>query len=156
LRYCSIDNCWGSNDVPGPAPTQEDVYTLGLGLFYSIYWEGVINWNSQGYHHTSELIYSIKNGVECGSEAFLGISEKPVAIDSFSIYPVPGKDFVTVETPLAKGSWFSIYSINGLEINKQQLFETKTQIDISQLKSGIYMVKLITGKSVMIKKMVKE
>lgn len=156
LRYCSIDNCWGPNDVPGPAPTQEDVYTLGLGLFYSIYWEGVINWNSTGYRHTSELIYSIKNGVECGSEAFLGISEKPVATDSFLLYPVPAKDFITVETALTNGSWLSINSINGMEISKQQLSETKTQIDISQLKSGIYMVKLLTGNSVTIRKLVKE
>jgi hypothetical protein len=156
LRYCDIDNCWGPNDVPGPAPTQEDVYTLGLGLYYSIYSEGIINWNSPGYRHTSELIYSIKNGVECGSEAFLGISEKPVATDSFLLYPVPAKDFITVETALANGSWLSIYSIDGMEISKQQLSETKTQIDISHLKSGIYMVKLITGKSVMIKRMVKE
>jgi hypothetical protein len=43
-----------------------------------------------------------------------------------------------------------------MEISKQQVSETKTQIDISHLKSGIYMVKLITGKSVMIKRMVKE
>jgi hypothetical protein len=156
LRYCDIDNCWGPNDVPGPAPTQEDVYTLGLGLYYSIYSEGIINWNSPGYRHTSELIYSIKNGVECGSEAFLGISEKPVATDSFSLYPVPAKNSITVETPLAKESWLSIHTVNGMEISKQQVSETKTQIDISHLKSGIYMVKLITGKSVMIKRMVKE
>jgi hypothetical protein len=156
LRYCDIDNCWGPNDVPGPAPTQEDVYTLGLGLYYSIYSEGIINWNSPGYHHTSELIYSRKNEVECGAEAFLGISEKPLVSDLFSVYPVPARDFITVETEQPIGSWLSIHTISGTEINKQQLFETKTQIDISHLKSGIYMLKLITGKSVMIKMMVRE
>jgi hypothetical protein len=102
------------------------------------------------------LIYSRKNEVECGAEAFLGISEKPLVSDLFSVYPVPARDFITVETEQPIGSWLSIHTISGTEINKQQLFETKTQIDISHLKSGIYMLKLITGKSVMIKMMVRE
>ena len=156
LRYCSFANCWGSNDVPGPEPTDEDVYTCGLGLYYSIYAEGVIHPYDPGYYHSSELIYSQKNGVDCGSEAFLGISEKPLVSDLFSVYPVPARDFLTVETEQPIGSWLSIHTISGTEINKQQLFETKTQIDVSHLKSGIYMLKLITGKSVMIKMMVKE
>ena len=156
LRYCSFENCWGSNDVPGPEPNEEDIYTCGLGLYYSIYAEGVIHPYDPGYAHSSELIFSQKNGVDCGYEAFLGISEKPVATDSFLLYPVPAKDFITVETALANGSWLSIYSIDGMEISKQQLSETKTQIDISQLKSGIYMVKLLTGNSVTIRKLLKE
>jgi len=156
LRYCSIDNCWGANDVPGPAPTQEDVYTLGFGLFYSIYSEGVINWNSPGYHHTSELIFSRKNGVECGTEAFLGVDENPAGRSLFSVYPVPAKDILTIETSNLKNCWLSIQTINGREVQKQLLVNPVEQVTISSLKSGIYLVKLTTDKTVWVEMIVKE
>ncbi len=154
LRYCSIDNCWGPNDVPGPAPTQEDVYTCGLGLYYSIYWEGVIHWNDPGYHHTSEIIYSVKNGVECGSQAILGMDENPASDKLFSVFPNPANDFIAIETPNTKGNSLTISAVNGLTLIEQELSEKTTQIDISQLKSGIYLFKLTTDKSVMVKKIV--
>lgn len=156
LRYCSIDNCWGSNDVPGPAPTQEDVYTSGLGLYYSIYWENVINWNDQGYHHTSELIYSRKNEIECGTEAFLGLDENPADANLFTVYPIPAKDFLNIETVNQKNCRLSIQTINGQEVQKQLLENTFTQINISSLKSGIYLVKLTTDDAVWVEMIVKE
>jgi len=157
LRYCNAENCWGSNDVPGPAPQEETIYTFGLGIYYSIYADAFITPPpSMDYSIAKTIIYFKKNGITCGMEAMLGLDENKTNETFFTLYPVPATDLITVETSHPKGSWLSISYINGMEISKQQISGTKTQIDISQLKKGIYLVKLITGKSVLVKKLVKE
>jgi hypothetical protein len=156
LGYCSFNNCWGSQDVPGPPPTEADIYTLGMGLYSSLYSEAIINWNDLGYYHSSALIYSQKNGVECGKEAFLGMDENPATGKLFSVYPVPVKEYLTIEIVELDGSWLSIRTVNGQEVMKQQLHNRITQIDLSNLKSGIYLVRLTSDKSVFVEKIIKE
>jgi hypothetical protein len=45
---------------------------------------------------------------------------------------------------------------SGQEVLKQTIKNTKTQIDISSLSSGIYFVKLINDKQVEVRKIIKE
>jgi hypothetical protein len=157
LRYCSIDNCWGNNDVPGPAPEEETTYSCGMGIYFSLYADAIISPSpTSDYIHSQSIIYFKKDGIICGNESYLGINENSAADKLFSIYPVPAKEFIRVLIPKAKSSWLTISSINGREVMKQQLFDPATQIDISKLTVGIYLVKLVSDQSVAVKKITKQ
>lgn len=74
-----------------------------------------------------------------------------------NIYPNPVSAKLTIETKdLTKGSILSILNINGQELINQQLNDSKTQIDVSKLTSGIYFVKIINDGIIEIRKVIKE
>jgi hypothetical protein len=73
------------------------------------------------------------------------------------IYPNPTTGIITIElSQTAKESVLAIININGQELLKHQLKANKTQIDISNLKSGIYFAKLTNENTVEVRKIVKE
>lgn len=75
----------------------------------------------------------------------------------FKLYPNPITSQITIETEHKnKDDFISIYNSKGQELFKKQLSENTTQIDISNLASGLYFVKLINDKTVQIKKIIKE
>lgn len=75
---------------------------------------------------------------------------------SISIYPNPAIDKFTIEIPqMTEIYTLTIYDINGQAIDKQLIKEIKTQIDISNLKNGMYFLKLNTDKIEIIRKLIK-
>ena len=83
-----------------------------------------------------------------------GIAE-PVNIKSeINIYPNPGKDHIIVE-PAPMGI-LSLFNITGQELLKEKITTEKTQINISDLPSGIYFVKVQTKDEITVKKVIKE
>lgn len=76
----------------------------------------------------------------------------------FSIYPNPVRNTLTVETDYAyKNSCFvKIFSVSGTEITKHEINTSITNIDVSQLAKGFYIVQLVNGKSVQSRKFIKE
>ncbi len=157
LRYCSEENCWGSNDVPGPAPTEETIYTVGLGIFNSLYSDHAIAPPpTNGYTLSQSVIYFKKNGISCGSEAILGIDENNPKGILFRVYPNPAKDFITIETTDTKESFVTVHDILGHEIVKQLISDKLTSIDISKLKRGFSLVKLTTETSTLVEKIILE
>jgi hypothetical protein len=157
LRYCIADNCWGSNDVPGPPPLEDTVYTLGLWIFSSIYSDAFMSPPpSQDYSFSSNIIYFKKNGINCGNEAILGIDEFAAPDKEFSMYPVPAQDFLTFEISGPKGGDLIITTINGQQILKRQLYEKFSLIDVSSLKSGIYLARYTSSKMSAVRKFIKE
>jgi len=84
------------------------------------------------------------------------ISENNTFI-STNIYPNPANNNLIIETlPLKKESMLIICTINGQELLRQQIKESKTMLDISNLTSGIYIVKLITDSNVEVRKIIKK
>jgi len=157
LRYCSDENCWGSNDVPGPPPTEETIYTIGLGIFNNLYSDHAIATPpTSGYTLSQSVIYFKKNSISCGSEAILGIEENNPKRILLRVYPNPAEDFITIETSVTKESSVSINNLHGQEIYKQHLSDKLTRIDISNLKRGFYLVKLTTENSVLVEKIILE
>ncbi len=58
------------------------------------------------------------------------------------IYPNPSKDILNIEIDVIyENSLITLYTITGQKLITQQLKGNKTKIDISPLKSGIYIVK---------------
>jgi hypothetical protein len=157
LRYCSGENCWGSNDVPGPAPTEETLYTVGLGVFNNLYSDRtIVPEPTSGYTMSQSIIYFKKSGISCGGEAILGIDENKARGLRLTVYPNPANDFLTIETSAVEGCYITINSVNGQEMQKNELINAKTVIDIRKLTAGVYLIKLTSGNEALIKKFVKE
>ncbi len=73
------------------------------------------------------------------------------------IYPNPATEIITVELSLTPtNSQLSIINLNGEEVLIRSLIKLKTQIDISNLPSGVYFVRLINDKTVEVGKFIKK
>ncbi len=80
----------------------------------------------------------------------------PNNLNIISVYPNPAKNVIIVSIPIvSKESTLIIYNIVGKELLKQQIKDYKTQIDISNLTSGIYFVRVITENGMREKKIIK-
>lgn len=76
-----------------------------------------------------------KNKCSCTiSPANVGIEE---IIDQIGIYPNPANDKIYIESAEMIGDW-SIYDLNGKEVEKGNASNTSFNIDISSLKEGSY------------------
>ena len=74
-----------------------------------------------------------------------------------NIYPNPAHTSLTIETNhLAKECTLTISNINGQEIKRQQIRNSRTRIDVSDLTSGVYFVKLISDKEIEVRKIIIE
>ncbi len=80
-------------------------------------------------------------------DASLGISE--LRSSKIAIYPDPSTNQVTIETSeIPTQSKLSTRDLNGPELITRQITEPKTTIDISNLISGIYFVRLTGDRSI--------
>jgi uncharacterized repeat protein (TIGR01451 family) len=74
-----------------------------------------------------------------------------------TIYPNPVSDLLTLEiTSLTGSCLLSVLNLSGQELMQQQINEKTTQIDLSKLPDGVYFVKLISGNTVEVRKIIKE
>jgi hypothetical protein len=73
------------------------------------------------------------------------------------IYPNPTHSTITIELPAqpSKNTTLTISNTNGRQLITQPITETKTEIDISQLPAGIYIVKVWNDKDVMVQKVIR-
>ena len=76
--------------------------------------------------------------------------------EPFKIYPNPVTEQLTIETAQMKNeNTLTISNIRGQELIRKQINDYKIQIDIGNLASGIYFVKLITDEKVETRKIIK-
>jgi hypothetical protein len=75
----------------------------------------------------------------------------------FLIYPNPAYTQLIIEAPqTTKNGILSICNFNGQEIVRKLIDNSKSYIDISNLKKGVYVVKLETDKAIKVRKIIKE
>jgi photosystem II stability/assembly factor-like uncharacterized protein len=87
----------------------------------------------------------------------VGINEGSLISKPFEFYPNPAHDIITVESPVITGDTYVVISnIWCQEIIEQRITNNKTQIDISFLPPGIYLIKLKNDKMVVTGKLIKE
>jgi hypothetical protein len=73
------------------------------------------------------------------------------------IFPNPSKDMITIETTIPlKENNLTIYNLNGQEIIRQRLKDIKTQIDLGNLPTGIYILKIDSEGGAFVKKVLIE
>ena len=78
---------------------------------------------------------------------------------AFSIYPNPASTAITIElshSTVNDNSLLTILNFNGQQLLQQEITEPSTKIDVSGLKSGIYIVKLVGEKEVQAGKFMKQ
>ncbi len=76
---------------------------------------------------------------------------------SICVYPNPATDRITVElSGETQESNVSIFNIEGQRVITSQITESKTQVDISNLPSGVYYVRVTNERTVEVGKFVKE
>ncbi|MBI4648818.1 MAG: T9SS type A sorting domain-containing protein, partial [Bacteroidia bacterium] len=105
---------------------------------------GTANLTSVGYKD----IFFAKYG-----QSAMGINEN-IIVESINIYPNPANNNIVFEG-LQEGK-IELINLQGQVIRNIEITETKTSIDLSKLSSGIYLIKLSTGKSIITKKFVKQ
>ncbi len=85
----------------------------------------------------------------------VGVNERQKS--KFSLYPNPATDKITIE--IAEGQapiQLSMMNLNGKKVLTRSLIKPKTQIDIGNLPSGVYFVRLTNDKTVEVGKFVKQ
>lgn len=87
------------------------------------------------------------------SEATASISEK--SIQGFSTYPNPVRNGkLTISTSSSEEKEVMIYSVLGKQVFTQKFTGKRKQLDISQISSGIYIMKVLEGDKIATKKVV--
>jgi photosystem II stability/assembly factor-like uncharacterized protein len=101
----------------------------------------------------SSLILKTINGGGSSS----GVNEPSSMQPSFKIYPNPSLGNITIETTTSPGSGkLSILNLNGMELMARRITGRLTQINLSSLPGGVYVVKLIDATGVQVRKIIKE
>ncbi len=109
----------------------------------------------QPYVAYMDYANSAKATVMRYDSVFAGINEPKES--TFSLYPNPAFTQLTIETLQTQTqSQLSIMNLNGQQLITRQLTESKTQIDISNLPSGVYFVRLTGERMVEIGKIIKQ
>jgi hypothetical protein len=84
-------------------------------------------------------------------------TDKMTRSNDIIVYPNPTKDKIIIETSLKIGhSFLSIHNIDGKELIHYQLNDCTTELDISDLKKGVYFLKILNDKTIFTKKIIKE
>jgi hypothetical protein len=73
-----------------------------------------------------------------------------------NLYPNPASDKVTIITDMTEHSVISIYNLQGEILLQQQIQQSKTNIDISGLAKGVYILRLNSNAWVEVSKLIKE
>ena len=110
--------------------------------------------------YTAEVVYNGCSGTQVTISdtvtvytGFMGINENLIN-NSTAIYPNPATDNITIETP--QQSTIEISNIQGQLIKTLVASSIKTNIDVSALPSGVYVVQVKTEKGIVVRKFVKE
>ena len=102
------------------------------------------------------------NAMGCNSQAEVETACENASVDELSqsnklsIYPNPSSYQITIETPITpnKNTFLTIYNQCSQQLITRPITEPKTEIDISSLPAGIYIVKVQSKKEVITRKLV--
>ncbi|MFH1161452.1 MAG: T9SS type A sorting domain-containing protein [bacterium] len=103
------------------------------------------------------------NATGCNSQQEVEDACAAIGVESltpgslFSIYPNPAFTQITIETSaIPIDSKLSILNLNGQKLITRQITEPKTQLDISTLPNGVYIVHLTNDRTVEVRKIIKQ
>ncbi|MEE1019800.1 MAG: T9SS type A sorting domain-containing protein [Bacteroidales bacterium] len=110
------------------------------------------------YEHNEECLYSDfsfdESIYDCYTPLYTGLENNEFE-NELSVYPNPAKERLYINTSLPIKE-LTICNLLGQEIQKYNMTEKTSSIDISGLKEGVYFVKLYTDKAVFSQKIIVE
>jgi photosystem II stability/assembly factor-like uncharacterized protein len=78
-----------------------------------------------------------------------GLNENSTQSKHITVYPNPTKNRFNFESSIiTMATYFSINTVNGVELMKGQITSQNTQVDISDLPSGLYFIRIKNEKAV--------
>jgi hypothetical protein len=152
LIYHIYDSGYDSQVLRLGRILQPDVKYIPGTTDYSQFYEG----NFQTYNNTWGINFCEFLTLP---RIITGIPSEEQNSSTIDIFPNPIKDILTIDAPQINGEYtISISTINGQEVLKQKINENsgKSEINISNLSSGVYIIKAKTDKGIMVKKFIKQ
>ena len=138
-----------------PSNTCFEDTLMDLGINYTFYTNDVGHIVSQDMFQAGMLFLdSIMH-----DSIYVGID--PISrneLIDLSVFPNPVQDklSVVIRRPARSGLVLSIFNIQGQQLFTQPITKHKTEIDLSHLPKGIYIVKVWNDKDVMVRKVIKQ
>ncbi len=155
-KYIDTLSCWViKNWYQYPIITRR--FGEGLGCTYE--YERGFSFPSD-YSWEESLVYYKKGSETWGTPistdctTLVPIEDTPTQQNEILIYPNPASTYITIEK--AGEGHLSILNLNGQILITRQITESKTQIDVSRLPSGVYILKLVGRTGVRVSKFVKQ
>lgn len=159
---CLWENYNTTITVFGDDPTTQakDGFVDGEKMLFSVFGPAI------GKEYALEAVYDkglpnhnglfYVNGLSAISSFKLGSTEisGPESFDVL-IYPNPTSDMVYIDLEKQQQVHVGLYDIHGQEVLKQDIFNLRNQLDISKLKSGVYIIKLEGLKKLKAERLVK-
>ena len=91
-------------------------------------------------------------------DSTVGINETPVRTTAVKIYPNPANSLLNIElanTPRANTTTIEMIDINGKRVLKYVPKNKMSHLNINPLKSGLYLVKIQTGNTIITQRIIK-
>jgi pectate lyase len=122
---------------------------------------GILSVNLSAGNHTltkddSANLYYISFGSELKSSTVSGLSEQPSEL-KLSLYPNPVQSVLSIEmdSELAEGALIEFFNISGNLIKNQKVTRQNQTMDVSDLKPGLYLVKVSSPYGSVISRLIK-
>jgi hypothetical protein len=159
-----VNSLYFPNQTTGYAVCDNGVIEKSIdgGNNWFLMTSGTTNMLMSVYFTDSDTGYSVgDNGTilktNDGGGFFVGLNDLSPKSNQIKIYPDPASNQITIETSeTAANSQLSIMNLNGEEVLTHSIIKPKTQIDISNLPSGIYFVRMTNDRNVEVGKFVKQ
>ena len=91
--------------------------------------------------HEASLYADNLSGFEYDCDA-LSSTEGTQSSSSFSVYPNPTNQFLTITSSEQRIDQIVIYNLNGVLVNSYELDHTRYELDVSRLPAGVYFVQI--------------
>jgi len=96
-----------------------------------------------------------------GYAASIAVENKEISVtnNTIRVYPNPANNLITIdisEFAISNNTVIELLNVNGELLKSQLMLKSKTQLDISALSSGIYILKVTDNKNVVVKKVTKK
>ncbi|MCC6721148.1 MAG: T9SS type A sorting domain-containing protein [Bacteroidia bacterium] len=157
VNYNSFINFFSRNINPG--------YTDTVDVSYKMIWDTDANNASfctnltifNPYYDTIKNESDITNNISCLTVKHISKLEVNGIIQlNTLVYPNPFYDFININLGESKANnRIEFYNISGIKILNFELEYSNNKIDLSFLPSGIYLIKIVAEKSLLVKKLIK-
>ncbi len=137
-EFCEADTCWGYADTQGPPEIHTYKAVCGLGVYYDKY--SVSGWEDD-YTLYSSVVYHKKGENICGDEV-VGIVDNSLSANNVDIRPNPASSIISVSSPVEIDKLI-ISDLSGKLLLQKSVLSNEVTVDISILKSGLYLVNLL-------------
>ncbi|TRZ75264.1 MAG: T9SS C-terminal target domain-containing protein [Bacteroidetes bacterium] len=140
---------WISNNMNTATPTWELVNSYPFRQPERVFFNP--------FNQNEMWVTSFGNGLKTGFLYPSGVDEITLENRMIRIYPNPANNKIAIETDqFSDQGTLSVTNIHGQEILTQKIEGIKTEVQISNLTSGVYFVKIYSDKGISIGKFVKE